>query len=154
VSPSPRPRFTPSLFREVSRLGRMAPFGGRSLAALPVASADGFCGLLTAGHRSFLDPWGYRWVRVPPERRAVPASLRLEQYVAVRAPIRRWALGLCVGPCSGKFSGGNKDGPRGVTGTPAASRGRVLHPFHDIPSSSPRPGGRPGLRARVRVVSG
>jgi hypothetical protein len=70
-----------------------------------VASADGFCGLLTSGHLSFLDPWGYRGCRFRPSGVLLPVSLRLERYVAApsaptgarRVPASDLALGNSVG---------------------------------------------------------
>lgn len=90
---------------------------------------------------------GVRPVRVPPNGRAAPVRLRLEQYVPAPKRASRRGPGACRGPRSGKFSGGNRDGPGGAAGTLAPpSPGRVrLAPLPRYTCSTPLGGWRPGL---------
>ena len=109
------------------------------LVALAVTSTVGICGLLTVGYPSISDSGGYGGCGFRPEWRAALVCLLLERYVAAPGCADRCALGACRGPSSGKFSGGNRDGVGGLTGTPAApfETGCVTHPFHDMPSPFP-----------------
>ena len=95
-------------------------------------------------HRRFR---GVRPVRVPPNGRAAPVRLLLEQYVPAPTRASRCAPGACRGPRSGKFSGGNRDGPGGAAGTLAPPLpGRVrLAPLPRYTCSAPLGGRRPGL---------
>jgi hypothetical protein len=95
-------------------------------------------------HRRFR---GVRPVRVPPNGRAAPVRLRLEQYVPAPKRASRCGAGACRGPRSGKFSGGNRDGPGGAAGMLAPpSPGRVrLAPLPRYTCSAPLEGWRPGL---------
>ena len=95
-------------------------------------------------HRRFR---GVRPVRVPPNGCAAPVRLLLEQHVPAPTRASRCAPGACRGPRSGKFSGGNRDGPGGAAGTLAPpSPGRVrLAPLPRYTCSAPLGGRRPGL---------
>ena len=100
-------------------------------------------------HRRFR---GVRLVRVPPNGRAAPVRLLLEQYVPAPKRALRCAQGACRGPRSGKFSGGNRDGLGGAAGTLATpSPGRVrLAPLPRYTCSASFGGRWPGLSGGPR----
>jgi hypothetical protein len=60
--------------------------------------------------------------QVPPEWRAVAREPPLGAVCRSPEDAHRRPPGACVGPRSGKFSGGNKDGLGGAAGTPAVPR--------------------------------
>jgi hypothetical protein len=95
---------------------------------------------------------GVRLLRVPPNGRAASVRLRLEQYVPAPKRPSRGVEGACRGPRSGKFSGGNRDGPGGTAGTPAPpSPGRVrLAPRPRYIPAPPPPPGVAGPRLALR----
>ena len=93
-------------------------------------------------HRRFR---GVRPVRVPPNGRAASVRLLLEQYVPASRRASRCVAGACHGPRSGKFSGGNKDGPGDAAGTPVTSPpGWVPRTPARYSCSTPPRGRRPG----------
>ena len=100
-------------------------------------------------HRRFR---GVRLVRVPPNGRAAPVRLLLEQYVPAPKRALRCAQGACRGPRSGKFSGGDRDGLGGAAGTLATpSPGRVrLAPLPRYTCSASFGGRWPGLSGGPR----